>query len=124
MRSAAAWRAGCGWGPPPPPGSAPPPPPPRAPCPRPGAPPARRPAGEGRTGARGLAAPLERWPGLGGLGIGPPQGLLVWAPVCALAVVAVWLLVRSRRERLARVLGEQADVEVSAGFLLAVCAAA
>ena len=38
--------------------------------------------------------------------------------------VALWLLVRSRRERLARVLGEQADVEVAAGFLLAVCAAA
>jgi hypothetical protein len=44
--------------------------------------------------------------------------------VCALALVAVWLLVRSRRERLARVLGEQADVEVTAAFLLAVCAAA
>jgi hypothetical protein len=44
--------------------------------------------------------------------------------VCALALVAVWLLVRSRRERLARVLGEQADVEVTAGFLVAVCAAA
>jgi hypothetical protein len=36
----------------------------------------------------------------------------------------VGLLVRSRRERLARVLGEQADVEVAAGFLVAVCAAA
>ena len=44
--------------------------------------------------------------------------------MCALALVAVWLLVRSRRERLARVLGEQADVEVTAGFLIAVCAAA
>ena len=44
--------------------------------------------------------------------------------MCALALVALWLLVRSRRERLARVLGEQADVEVTAGFLLAVCASA
>jgi hypothetical protein len=44
--------------------------------------------------------------------------------VCVLSLVAVWLLVRSRRERLSRVLGEQADVEVTAGFLVAVCAAA
>ena len=46
------------------------------------------------------------------------------AGVRASRFVAVWLLARSRRERLARVLGEQADVEVTAGFLLAVCAAA
>jgi hypothetical protein len=58
------------------------------------------------------------------LWVGTPEGLLLWAPVCALAFVAVWLLVRSRRERLARVLGEQADVEVTAGFLIAVCATA
>jgi hypothetical protein len=82
------------------------------------------PEGETPTGAHGLSAHLERWPRLAWLWIGPPQGLLLWAPVCALALVAVWLLVRSRRERLARVLGEQADVEVSAGFLVAVCAAA
>ena len=37
--------------------------------------------------------------------------------MCALAFVALGLLARSRRERLARVLGEQADVEVTAGFL-------
>ena len=82
------------------------------------------PAGESPTGAHGLAAHLERWPRLVWLWIGPPEGLLLWAPVCALALVAVWLLVRSRRERLARVLGEQADVEVTAGFLLAVFGAA
>ena len=82
------------------------------------------PAGESPTGAHGLAAHLERWPRLLWLWVGAPEGLLLWAPVCALALVAVWLLVRSRRERLARVLGEQADVEVTAGFLIAVCAAA
>ena len=82
------------------------------------------PEGESATGADGLTAHLERWPRLVWLWIGAPEGLLLWAPVCALAVVAVWLLVRSRRERLARVLGEQADVEVTAGFLIAVCAAA
>jgi hypothetical protein len=82
------------------------------------------PEGESATGAHGLTAHLERWPRLVWLWIGAPEGLLLWAPVCALAFVAVWLLVRSRRERLARVLGEQADVEVTAGFLIAVCAAA
>ena len=82
------------------------------------------PEGESATGAHGLTAHLERWPRLVWLWIGTPEGLLLWAPVCALAFVAVWLLVRSRRERLARVLGEQADVEVTAGFLIAVCATA
>jgi hypothetical protein len=82
------------------------------------------PEGESATGAHGLAEHLERWPRLLWLWVGPPQGLLLWAPVCALAFVALWLLVRSRRERLARVIGEQADVEVTAGFLVATCAAA
>jgi hypothetical protein len=82
------------------------------------------PAGESPTGAHGLAEHLERWPRLLWLWVGPPQGLLLWAPVCALAFVAVWLLARSRRERLARVVPEQVDVEVTAGFLVAVIAAA
>ena len=80
------------------------------------------PEGESPTGAHGLAAHLERWPRLLWLWVGRPEGLLLWAPVCALAFVALGLLARSRRERLARVLGEQADVEVTAGFLLAICA--
>ncbi len=82
------------------------------------------PAGESATGAQGLAEYLQRWPRLLWVWAGPPQGLLLWAPVCALAFVAVWLLVRSRRERLARVLPEQVDVEVAGGFLVSVCAAA
>jgi hypothetical protein len=82
------------------------------------------PAGEIATGAHGVAAHLERWPRLLWLWVGPPQGLLLWAPVCALAFVALWLLARSRRERLARVVAEQVDVEVTAGFLFYVCAAA
>jgi hypothetical protein len=76
------------------------------------------------TGAHGVAHHLERWPRLLWLWVGPPQGLLLWAPVCALAFVALWLLARSRREHLARVLGEQVDVEVTAGFLATTCAAA
>jgi len=71
----------------------------------------------------GLAEHLERWPRLLWLWVGPPQGQLLWAPVCALAFVAVWLLARSRHERLARVVAEQVDVEVTAGFLVSVCAA-
>jgi hypothetical protein len=82
------------------------------------------PAGESATGAHGLAEHLERWPRLLWLWVGPPQGLLLWAPACALAFVAVWLLVRSRRGRLARIVSEQVDVEVTAGFLVAICAAA
>jgi hypothetical protein len=82
------------------------------------------PAGASPTGAHGVAAHLERWPRLLWMWIGRPEGLLLWAPVCALALVAPALLARSRRKRLARVLGEQADVEVAAGFLLAICAAA
>jgi hypothetical protein len=82
------------------------------------------PADVSPTGAHDLAAHLERWPRLAWLWIGPPQGLLLWAPACALAFVALWLLARSRRERLAHVLGEQVDVEVTAAFLTTICAAA
>src|SRR3954447_19069225 len=82
------------------------------------------PDGVSPTGAHGLAHHLERWPRLLWLWVGPPQGLLLWAPACALAFVAVWLLARSRREHLAQVLGEQADVEVTATFLTTICAAA
>jgi hypothetical protein len=76
------------------------------------------------TGAQSLADHLERWPRLLWLWLGPPQGLLLWAPACALAFVALWLLARSRREHLARILGEQVDVEVTAAFLTTICAAA
>src|SRR6185295_594493 len=82
------------------------------------------PEGVSPTGAHGLAAHLERWPRLLWLWVGRPEGLLLWAPVCAMACVALGLLARSRRARLAQVLGEQVDVEVTASFLAAVCAAA
>ena len=82
------------------------------------------PEGVSPTRAHGLAHHLERWPRLVWLWVGPPQGLLLWAPLCALAFAAVWLLARSRREHLARVLGDQVDVEVTAGFLVTIAAAA
>ncbi len=53
----------------------------------------------------------------------PVVGLLRWTPVPALALASLWLLWRSRREGLRRVLGEQVDVEVAAAFLAAICAA-
>lgn len=76
------------------------------------------------TGAHGLADHLERWPRLLWLWLGPPQGLLLWAPATALAFVALYLLTRSRRTHLARALGDQVDVEVTAAFLTTVVAAA
>ena len=82
------------------------------------------PDGVSPTGAHGLAEHLARWPRLLWLWVGPPQGLLLWAPACALAFVAVWLLRRSRAAHLARVLGDQVDVEVATTFLLTIAAAA
>jgi hypothetical protein len=80
--------------------------------------------GESPTGVHGLAAHLERWPHLFWLWVGTDEGLLLAAPVCAMALVGVWLLVRSRREGLARALPQQTDVEVAAGFLTITCAVA
>ena len=82
------------------------------------------PAGVSPTGAHGVVDHLERWPRLIWLWVGPPQGLLLWGPVSALAFVAVWLLTRSRREHLARALGDQVDVEVTATFLVTIAATA
>lgn len=82
------------------------------------------PDGVSPTGAHGFADHLERWPRLLWLWLGPPQGLLLWAPATALALVALWLLARSRRTHLARALGDQVDVEVTAAFLTTVVAAA
>ena len=78
--------------------------------------------GESATGAEGLGAHLARWPRLAGLWLDPSAGILVWAPFSAMAFVAVGLLVRSRRERLAVALPGQVDVEVTAAFLIAICA--
>ncbi|MEA2321473.1 MAG: hypothetical protein QOD81_1323 [Solirubrobacteraceae bacterium] len=77
----------------------------------------------GPTGTSGVLDHLARAPRLLGLWIDRDVGLLRWAPFAALCLVALWLLVRSRRERLAMALSHQVDVEVSAGFLAALCAA-
>jgi hypothetical protein len=50
-------------------------------------------------------------------------GLLLFAPVVALAFLGVWLLWRSRRERLSRLVADQRDIEHAAFLAAAVCAA-
>jgi len=65
----------------------------------------------------------DRAPRLVGLWIDRTYGLLRWAPVLALAFFALWLLWRSRRNRLSQALPEQRDVEVAATLCALVCAA-
>jgi hypothetical protein len=80
-------------------------------------------ADPGATGASGVGAHLARAPRLLGLWIDRDVGLLRWAPFGALAFVALWLLIRSRRERLALVLSTQVDVEVTAALYVLMCGA-
>jgi hypothetical protein len=77
----------------------------------------------GATGASGVGAHLARAPRLLGLWIDRDVGLLRWAPFAALSFVALWLLARSRRERLALALSSQIDVEVTAAFYALLCGA-
>jgi hypothetical protein len=80
-------------------------------------------AGQSATDAAFPLGYLERLPRLVALWIDRGYGLLRWAPVLALAFVAVWLLWRSRRERLARAVPAVRDTEAAAALLLMVCAA-
>ena len=57
------------------------------------------------------------------LWLDPGPGLLRWAPVYALVFYAAWLLWRSHRERLARVVPARATAEAAAGLALAVVGA-
>ncbi len=79
-------------------------------------------AAHAATGAASLGDHLSRAPRLVGVFLDRDAGLLRWSPFAALALVAVWLLWRSRRDRLAMAVSEQIDVEVAGGFLVAVCA--
>jgi hypothetical protein len=76
------------------------------------------------TGAEFPFGYAARAPRLVALWLDRDAGLLRWAPILALAFYAAWLLWRSRREHLARALPAQAEAEVAAGLLLAVCAGA
>jgi hypothetical protein len=75
------------------------------------------------TAAEGLAEHLERFPRLVDVFADPDTGILVWAPVAALAFLSLELLTRSLRERLSVVLPGVVDVEVAAGFLALLCGA-
>ena len=75
------------------------------------------------TGASSLADYAERLPRLAGAALERDAGLLRWAPVVALVLLGAWLLWRSRRVRLARLVAEQRDAEHAAFIALAVCAA-
>jgi hypothetical protein len=66
---------------------------------------------------------LDRAPRLVALWLDSGYGLLRWAPFLALALYAVWVLWRSRREHVARAIAERVDVEVAAGLLLLVAGA-
>ncbi len=66
------------------------------------------------TGADGVADHAARVTRLVTLWADPESGLLAWAPVLALGFVALWLLWRSRRERLALAVPGQRDAEVAA----------
>jgi hypothetical protein len=66
---------------------------------------------------------LERSYRLVGLWVDRDYGALRWAPVAALAFWGLWLLYRSRRERLALAVGERIQVEVAALLCALACAA-
>jgi hypothetical protein len=74
------------------------------------------------TGASSLGDYLDRVPRLVSMWLDRDAGLLRWAPVLALAFLGAWLLWRSRRERLGRLVAEQRDAEHAAFLALAVCA--
>ena len=75
------------------------------------------------TGASSFSDYVERSERLVTLWVDLDWGILVWAPFGALAFFALELLVRSLRERLHVALPSVVDVEVTAGFLVALCAA-
>jgi hypothetical protein len=69
----------------------------------------------------GLAGYADRAPRLVALWLDRTYGALRWAPVIALAFFALWLLWRSRRDRLADVLPGRREVEVTATLCALVC---
>jgi hypothetical protein len=81
------------------------------------------PPGETATGAHTALDYLDRVPRLLLVWVDPHDGLLRWAPIFALAFFAGWLLWRSQRTRLARVVTERAGAEAAAALALAIVGA-
>lgn len=80
-------------------------------------------AGGSPTAAHGVGGQLGRLPRVVGVFVDRDGGALRWAPVLALALVALWVLLRSRRDRLATVIHDQIDVEVTSTLLALVAGA-
>lgn len=76
------------------------------------------------TGIDGAGDVLDRLPRIATLWVDPEFGLLLYAPFLALGFGSLWLLWQSRHDRLSRAFPAAVDVEVAAGFLAAICAAA
>ena len=77
---------------------------------------------EGAIGTDLPFGPLERVPRFATLLVGPDAGIVRWAPILVLAGAAAWLLVRSRRARLGRLVSERREAEHVAALCLAVLA--
>ena len=75
------------------------------------------------TGATGLAQHLERAGRLATLWVDTSFGLLAWAPVLVLALHALLLLRRSRRERLAMALPDVRAAEIAVTLCALACGA-
>jgi hypothetical protein len=80
-------------------------------------------AANGDADPLGHASVLDRVSRVAGVFVDPWSGVLLWAPFGVLALVAVWLLVRSYRERLSVLVPDQVDVESSALLLALICGA-
>ncbi len=76
-----------------------------------------------RLDALGAGDVLDRAPRLVGLWLDRDYGALAWAPLVALAFYALWLLWRSHRDHIARIVPERALVEVAALLCALVCGA-
>ena len=79
-------------------------------------------ADEPVTGAASVGDYVARLPRLATMWLDAEVGLLRWAPIVALAFLGLWLLWRSRRQRLARLAAERRDAEHAAFLALVVCA--
>lgn len=80
-------------------------------------------AANGDADPLGHASILDRVTRVAGVLVDPWSGVLLWAPFGVLALVSVWLLVRSYRERLSLVAYDQVDVESSTLLLTLICGA-
>ncbi len=78
---------------------------------------------DGLTGAADAGDYLERLPRAAGILVDPQIGVLLYAPVAALAGVTLWSLWRRHRDRLPQAFPAEVGVEVAAALLAAICLA-